>query len=66
MSTATKKPEFTPKQATYTIKEACIYLRLGDTALRDLIRRKLLRKSKAVRKIIIPGEDVETFVARTS
>ena len=58
--------QFRPQKAIYTIKEAMEYLRLGDTTVRDLIKRKLLRTSKSVRKIIIKGEDVETFIDRTT
>ncbi len=62
-----KKPErFIPQQATYTTKEAAAYLRVSERQIRYFIARKLLRKSKALSKTLIPGEDVETLVVRTS
>jgi excisionase family DNA binding protein len=61
-----KAERFIPQQATYTTKEAAAYLKVSERQIRYFIARKLLRKSKAQAKTLIPGEDVETFLARTS
>lgn len=62
----TKQERFIPQQATYTAKEAAAYLKVSERQIRNFIARKLLRKSKAQSKTLIPGEDVETLIARTS
>ena len=54
-----------PQQAIYTIKEAATYLRVSERTIRNLISRKLLRRSRALRRTLLLGEDVETFVAKT-
>ena len=61
-----KAERFIPQRATYTTKEAAAYLKVSERQIRNFIARKLLRKSKAQAKTLIPGEDVETFLARTS
>ena len=61
-----KAERFIPQQGTYTTKEAAAYLKVSERQIRYFIARKLLRKSKAQRRTLIPGEDVETFLARTS
>ena len=61
-----KKERFIPQQATYTAREAAAYLKVSERQIRNFIARKLLRKSKAQAKTLIPGEDVETLLARTS
>ena len=61
-----KKVRFIPQQATYTAKEAASYLKVSERQIRYFITRKLLRKSKALTKTLIPSEDVETLLARTS
>ncbi len=61
-----KAERFIPQQATYTAKEAAAYLKVSERQIRNFITRKLLRKSKAQAKTLIPGEDVETLLARTS
>lgn len=54
-----------PTKPSYTIKEAAAYLNLSPRTIQNLIQRKLLRRSKALRIARIPGEDVETFFSRT-
>ena len=61
-----KTEQFIPRQATYTAREAAAYLKVSERQIRNFISRKLLRKSKAQAKTLIPGEDVETLLARTS
>ncbi len=60
-----KAENFKPQKASYTIKEACVYLTMSDKTIRRLIARGLLRTSKALAKIHILGEDVETLFERT-
>ena len=55
-----------PQKPSYTVKQACAYLGMSDKTARRLIARGLLRTSKALAKIHILGEDVETFFARTA
>jgi excisionase family DNA binding protein len=54
------------KKQTYTIKGAAAYLGVSEDTIRRLIKRNLMRRSLALRKILIPAEDVENFVANTS
>ena len=61
-----KKERFIPQQPTYTAKEAASHLKVSERHIRNFISRKLLRKSKVQVKTLIPGEDVETLLARTS
>jgi excisionase family DNA binding protein len=62
----TAKEAFRPAKGAYTIKEAAAYLGLCERQIRNLITRGLLRKSKALRAVRIPGADVETFLERTA
>ena len=52
-------------QTNYTVQEAATYLRVCEKTVRNLISRKLLRTSKVLRHIRIPGEDVENLFAST-
>ena len=62
-----KKERFIPQQPTYTTKEAAAYLNVSVRTIRNFIARGLLRKSHAVRRRnLIRGDDVETFLSRTS
>ena len=61
-----KKERFIPQQPTHTAKEAASYLKVSERQIRNFIARKLLRKSKVQVKTLIPGEEVETLLARTS
>jgi excisionase family DNA binding protein len=56
---------FIPQKASYSSKEAAAYLNVSERTIRNFIARKLLRKSKALSRTLIPGEDVETFFAKT-
>lgn len=53
------------KKQTYTIREAAEYLSVSDDTIRRLVKRGVLRRSLAVRKILISAEDVENFIAKT-
>lgn len=49
------------RQANYTLAEAAVYLRRSQRTVRRLITRGLLRKDLTIRRIIIPGHDVENL-----
>lgn len=67
MSNAAILKDFVPRKPIYTMKEAAAYLCVTDRTIRNFIKRGLLRKSRAIsRRTLIAGEDVETFLARTS
>jgi excisionase family DNA binding protein len=61
----TAKAFFVPQKHCYSIAEAAKFLGVGQTSIRELIKRGLLRKSKVLRRAIIPGADVETLIERT-
>jgi excisionase family DNA binding protein len=48
-----------------TIEEAAAALHVSPRTIRRLVNRKLLRACRAVRTLLIPREDVESFVDRT-
>ncbi len=53
-----------PSQANYTLAEAADHLRRSTKTVRRLIARGLLRRDPSSRRIVIPGEDVETLTTR--
>ena len=57
----------TPMQGplAYDIKQAAAALNMSTKTVRRLIRRGKLTCSKAVRKILIPREQIENFFKRT-
>lgn len=48
-----------------TVTEAAEALHVSTKTVRRLISRKLLRASRALRKILIPKEDIDSFIERT-
>lgn len=48
-----------------TVDQAAEALCVSTKTVRRLVNRKLLRTSKAVRKLLIPVADIESFVQRT-
>jgi excisionase family DNA binding protein len=48
-----------------TVQEAAEALNVSTKTIRRLVNRKLLRACKAFRRVLIPTEDVESFVERT-
>jgi excisionase family DNA binding protein len=59
-------PRFVPQKPGYSILEAAAYLGVSERTIFELLQRKLLRRCKALRRTIIPGVDVETFLDRNS
>jgi excisionase family DNA binding protein len=49
----------------YTLKETAVELNLSQATVRRLIKRDLLRSSKATRHIQIPKEQIDKFVRTT-
>lgn len=49
----------------YTLKEAATYLNVSTRTVERLIERKLLRRNKALRKILIPRTELDEFLTRT-
>ena len=54
-----------PNKRNYTLKEAAIYLNVSTRTVERLIQRRLLRRNKALRKILIPRSELESFLQRT-
>jgi excisionase family DNA binding protein len=54
-----------PDKKNYTLKEAAIYLNVSTRTVERLIQRRLLRRNKALRKILIPRSELESFLQRT-
>jgi excisionase family DNA binding protein len=55
-----------PQKPGYSIREAAAYIGVSERTVFELLNRKLLRRCKALRRTIIPGADVETFLERNS
>lgn len=51
--------------AFYTIPQAAALLNVSDKTIRRLLIRGLLQSSKAIRKKLIPREDIEHFFEKT-
>lgn len=54
-----------PTKATYTIRQAAAYLCVSERTIRNLIYRKLLRRSYALRRVLLLGQDVESLLEKT-
>lgn len=59
-------PRFIPQKPGYSIRETAAYIGVSERTVFELLNRKLLRRCKALRRTIIPGVDVETFLERNS
>jgi excisionase family DNA binding protein len=49
----------------HTVKEAAFLLNVSEKSVRRFLARGLLHASKAIRKKLIPREEIETFFERT-
>ena len=65
MTTIVIPKGFVPTKGTYTKSETAEYLRVSIRTVENFISRGLLRKSCALRRVLIRSEDVETFLSRT-
>ena len=54
-----------PERLVYTVQEAAIVLNVSTKTIRRLLARRLLTGSKALRKILIPKEQIEAFLKST-
>lgn len=54
-----------PERRVYTVGEAAIVLNVSTKTIRRLLARRLLTGSKALRKILIPKEQIEAFLKST-
>ena len=58
-------PSTEPQPAVYTVEQAARVLNCSTKTIRRLLRRKLLTHSKALRKILIPREQIAAFLKAT-
>ena len=54
-----------PDKKNYTLKEAALYLNVSTRTVERLIQRRLLRRNKALRKILIPRTELDSFLERS-
>jgi excisionase family DNA binding protein len=59
------KNQFTPEPLAYTVEQAATALNISTKSVRRLLKRRLLTGSKALRKILIPREQIEEFLKAT-
>lgn len=53
-----------PDKKNYTLKEAALYLNVSTRTVERLLQRRLLRRNKALRKILIPRTELDQFIER--
>jgi excisionase family DNA binding protein len=51
-----------PDKKNYTLKEAALFLNVSTRTVERLIARRLLRRNKALRKILIPRTELDRFL----
>jgi excisionase family DNA binding protein len=54
-----------PVPLVYTVEETAGVLKISTKSVRRLLKRRLLSGSKALRKILIPRQQVEDFLKAT-
>jgi excisionase family DNA binding protein len=54
-----------PDRLVYTVQEAAQVLNVSTKTIRRLLARRLLTGSKALRKILIPRQQIEAFLKAT-
>ena len=54
-----------PDKRNYTLKEAALYLNVSTRTVERLIQRRLLRRIKALRKILIPRAELDRFLEKS-
>lgn len=57
---------YRPAKASYTIEETMLYLGVSRSTVKRLVSRDELKKSSALRFVLLTGSSVETFMDRTS
>lgn len=53
-----------PEKRNYTLKEAALYLNVSTRTVERLIQRRLLRRNRALRKILIPRTELDQFIEK--
>ena len=54
-----------PEPLVYTVEEAAAVLKISTKSVRRLLARGFLTGSKALRKILIPRQQLEAFLTAT-
>jgi len=54
--------EALPEPLVYTVEEAAAVLKISTKSVRRLLKRGFLTGSKALRKILIPRQQIEAFL----
>ena len=60
-----EKKQAMPEPLVYTVEEAAAVLKISTKSVRRLLARGLLTGSKALRKILIPRQQLEAFLKAT-
>lgn len=53
------------RRKSVNVKEAALMMGVCEESVRRLVRRKLLKKSNAFRTILIPIDEIDTFLGAT-
>lgn len=64
-NTLVQAPTIAAPKRNYTLKEAAVYLNVSTRTVERLIERKLIRRNKALRKILIPRFELDAFLKKT-
>ncbi|MEI9896737.1 MAG: helix-turn-helix domain-containing protein [Chthoniobacter sp.] len=59
------KADSIPDKKNYTLKEAAVYLNISTRTVERLIQRGLIRRNRALRKILIPRTELDRFLEKT-
>lgn len=55
-----------PERLAFSVKETAAMLGVSEKTVRRLVARGLLRRSKALRHLIIPKKEIQQFLERTT
>ena len=65
MNTKNSNEQAMPAPLVYTVEEAAAVLKISTKSVRRLLKRGFLTGSKALRKILIPRQQIEAFLKAT-
>jgi len=65
MNDQNTSPQNSSHQGAFSLKRAAAYLDVSPRTVERLIERKLIKRSKALGKIIIPKTELDRFLAST-
>jgi len=54
-----------PEPLVYTVEDAAAVLKISTKSVRRLLKRRLLTGSNALRKILIPRQQIDAFLKAT-